>query len=753
MIDQRQSARTTAGSNHSERKGIRMTRLMRWTLTAATILAVALMSVITWHSTRWIGRTFPGFFVMANRVVPSSSLPGWEPAASAMFQHQVVAVDGVAVQSAPSVYEQVDRVAPDTSVRYTLRAPDGTVTTGVIRARRVSLTDYVLLFGAFLFCGSVFIGTALIVAWSKPDGAATPALLSAFLGVGIYSITAADLYGPSWFFRLHALAEALFPAGVFHLALVFPVDRLREMRRPMLVSVYVPFVFRAILSQVVLYWPSAYTIAHLVAVVGHGLCCVAIVGAVLRARLTTDSPRLRRQIGFVGAGAMVAFAGPVLLNCTSGFLAGFVPVNATALTAFIFPLSLGYAMITGQRLGGDLFGKGIGPHQPSGQLGTLLRRLAAPVRRAATWIESPAGQRRARGYAVGGGVLAVALITVVSINSLQWVGTTFPGFFLMRNHVIPSIALPDWQASAAPLFQHEVLTVNGERFDSAVAAYDRVRAFPVGHEIQYAVRGPDGTTSNAVVASRRFSETDYASLFGAFLFTGSAFLLTGLLVFYLRPDSAGGQGLLSAGVIGGVFVITAVDLYGPHWFFRLHVLAESMVPAGLMHLALVFPTNRLRRGQGSLLMGAYLACAVLAIGYQVALYYPVAYSAAHLVATTAQAVGGLTLIWTITYDLLTTQAEIVRRRVLVAGLGTLAAFLLPTALMGLSGLNDGHVAVNAAALTGFLFPLSFGYAIARNDLLKVDLFLARAAAILISLGVATYAVTAHRLSYLVARWH
>jgi len=98
-------------------------------------------------------------------------------------------------------------------------------------------------------------------------------------------------------------------------------------------------------------------------------------------------------------------------------------------------------------------------------------------------------------------------------------------------------------------------------------------------------------------------------------------------------------------------------------------------------------------------------------------------------------------------------ATLVRRRGLVAALGTLAAFLLPTALMGLSGLHDGRVPVNAAALTGFLFPLSFGYAVVRRDLLKVDLFVSSVASVVVTLGLATYVATAHRLADLTARWH
>jgi len=55
------------------------------------------------------------------------------------------------------------------------------------------------------------------------------------------------------------------------------------------------------------------------------------------------------------------------------------------------------------------------------------------------------------------------------------------------------------------------------------------------------------------------------------------------------------------------------------------------------------------------------------------------------------------------------------------------------------------VPVNGAALTGFFFPLSFAYAVVKRDLLKVDVFLARAVALLIALGTTTSAAVLHGL--------
>jgi hypothetical protein len=345
--------------------------------------------------------------------------------------------------------------------------------------------------------------------------------------------------------------------------------------------------------------------------------------------------------------------------------------------------------------------------------------------------------RAVRGGAICATILAAVLITLAAVNSRHWVGTTFPGFFVMANRVIPSITLSEWEANTPDLFQHQVIAVDGAPVSSSAAIYERVRQSSRGTLIQYTLRRADGVITTQAVRSRRFSARDYVSIFGAFLVTGSAFILTALLAVYLRPGSSAGLGLFSAGLVGGVFVITAIDLYGPHWFFRLHVLAECLVPASLIHLALVFPTNRLRNGRRSWLLGVYAVCLLLAAIYETVLHSPSAYTLAHLVASTAQGVGGLSLICVIGYDLFTTGSTMVRRRVLVAALGTLAAFLVPTVLMSASGLFAGRVAVNSAALSGFLFPLSFAYAIVKRDLVKIDVLLQKGVALLIVLMTTT----------------
>jgi signal transduction histidine kinase len=317
------------------------------------------------------------------------------------------------------------------------------------------------------------------------------------------------------------------------------------------------------------------------------------------------------------------------------------------------------------------------------------------------------------------------LLIAVAHNSGRWIGTTFPGFFVMANRVVPSVALPDWPDSSA-LYQHPILAVDGMPVTSSAEVYGLARQRPPGTPLRYTLGEPDGNTSTAVVPTRQFVRSDYVLLFGSFLLTGTAFAAAGLLVFAFQPYNPASLALLILGLAAGTFGITAVDLYDPHWLFRLHVIGETLVGPGFVHLALVFPRDRIGRRRRLALSCVYGPPIIMALVYESVLYMPAAYSQAHLVASVAQGIGGLLFILGVSYELLTTKSVLVRRRLAVVALGTLCGFLVPTLLMTASGVFAGSVAVNAAGLTAFFFPFALAYAIVKQDRFEIDVLLRRA---------------------------
>ena len=324
------------------------------------------------------------------------------------------------------------------------------------------------------------------------------------------------------------------------------------------------------------------------------------------------------------------------------------------------------------------------------------------------------------------GVVAATLLAVVAINTVDWIGRTFPGFFVISNRVVASIALPDWSGEGpSRFFQCQVLAVDGVPVSTPEEIYARAERTDPGSPLRYTFRRADGELFDATIETRRFSAANYLVLFGAYLITGIVFLGTGLFVFSIKQTPAS-VGLLASTVATGAFIITAADLYGPHWFVRLHVLAESLLAPSFVHLALVFPTERLGPWRRRLIGCLYGAFALFAAVYEIALDSPSAYTAAHLVASASHGAGALILVGVVTYDFLRSHSPLVRRRVAVVALGTLSAFLVPGLLMMASALLGGRVPLNAGIVTACLFPLSLGFAIVKRDLFELDVLVRRA---------------------------
>lgn len=332
-------------------------------------------------------------------------------------------------------------------------------------------------------------------------------------------------------------------------------------------------------------------------------------------------------------------------------------------------------------------------------------------------------------------LLSVGLTGVCGLTSTWWLNTTFPGFFVLENRVVASISLPHWSLTAHPeIYQQAVVAINGQPVASASALYEQVRTLPAGVPVTYTLQQNDQRT-DITLPTARFTFTDWTLLFGVYLVNGLALALIGLVAWYRSPTSAAGSALLSFGLTLALFIITATDLYAPYWFFRLHILGETFFPAAAVHLALVFPRERLGRRRAFRLALLYGAAGVLGLAYEIFLHQPAAYSLLHNLCTVYAGVAGCFLLGKMVWDYGATTLADLRRKIRVVVLGSLTGYGFPTVLMLMAGLHGGQVAVNYAAFTLFVFPLSIGYVLFTHDLLGLERVLKQSVSALMGLVV------------------
>ncbi|HEV7732210.1 MAG TPA: ATP-binding protein [Candidatus Binatia bacterium] len=319
------------------------------------------------------------------------------------------------------------------------------------------------------------------------------------------------------------------------------------------------------------------------------------------------------------------------------------------------------------------------------------------------------------------GILALAAVTTAT--SLAWVGKPFPGFFLLRNGVVASISLPGWPVAEQPaLLQTAVVAIDGAPVTSTAEVTDRVRAAAPGTVFTYTFDN-DGVRIQRAIPSQLFGVRDAILIFGVYLLNGLVFAATGLAVWMLRPQRATSWALLGLGLSIGVFTLTAMDLYGPHHLFVVHALAEAFVPGAFVHLALLFPIRR-TSGLRAAAIG-YLPCAALGAFYLTQLDSPAGYALVHSVAMASALAAIVGLLCGVVLGFQRTTSPLVRHRVRCVAFGVVAAFVLPAIVLSASVLEGGRFPVNAIGFTGFLFPLSVGYAVLKRDLFDIDTFLRR----------------------------
>jgi signal transduction histidine kinase len=327
------------------------------------------------------------------------------------------------------------------------------------------------------------------------------------------------------------------------------------------------------------------------------------------------------------------------------------------------------------------------------------------------------------------GVLAIALATRTTITSAEWVGRTFPGFLLLPNRVVASIGLADWNGPQE-LYQNEVIAVDGRPVATTDDVYDYVAGLAPDTPVTYRVRWR-GVDRDVVVRTERFGTHDWFLLFGAYLLNSAVYLASGLVTWSLRPRAPLGRALLAFGTLSTLFMVTAMDLYGPATFVRLHLVGESLFPAAGFHLGVLFPSPHAWAPYAWVF---YALGVALLIPYEIFLYTPRLYTPIHNAAMVYLGLAAVFFGWRLVQEYWRGRSQLDRQRIRVMTLGTLMGFALPGVIFLASAFTAGSVAVNSGAFTGFLFALALAYAVVKHDLFEIDAMVKRGAYYLLLTG-------------------
>ncbi|TMA37747.1 MAG: GAF domain-containing protein [Deltaproteobacteria bacterium] len=325
-------------------------------------------------------------------------------------------------------------------------------------------------------------------------------------------------------------------------------------------------------------------------------------------------------------------------------------------------------------------------------------------------------------------LVTAALSAAAVVGSLASVGRTFPGFVVWDNLFVVPLGRPNWTGIAADVpFRARVKSVDGRTVTSRRDLEALVGTTPAGTPHEYVFERP-GEREHHTIPSMVFTPWDYLATLGVYALNGFAFLAVGLAVFYLKPESRQSRALLAFGVVWGLYLLLDLDLFTAGRFGGLAFLLEALAPAAILHLALTVPEPRppLTRSGWPLV---WLYAVSVAAGLAQLWLFGHAYRALLFLNTVVfLAIAGTSLVGMASLALAAAHGRtpLARRRARVVLTGTIVAFLVPVIGLLAFFVFGRPVSFNLLTLSGFLFPLSIGYAIARHDLFEADRFVKQA---------------------------
>jgi sigma-B regulation protein RsbU (phosphoserine phosphatase) len=362
--------------------------------------------------------------------------------------------------------------------------------------------------------------------------------------------------------------------------------------------------------------------------------------------------------------------------------------------------------------------------------------------------------------ALAGMVLLLLVVTIICVvNALKWVNKPFPGFLLNERMAIAPIGQYNWTGVQAGLkYPDKILTADGRAVSSTGELEEVIIQKPVGTPVSYTVeRG--GQIVEVRVSSMRFTWVDLLMTFGSTFIAGITYMLIGLVVFSMKPDTKVSWTFLTACLFLSLWVITIFDMQSTHYgFIRLYLISSAFFPAAFVHFSLYFPEPRrfiLKYPRLQILPYLIFLMIITPMEY---LYPHKGFVVFYFLAQAYMIVAALAVLYPVTAEYFRPTSVLARQRAKVVLLGAALAFPIQTSAY-FSQLVFGsflglRIQTNLLALPLMIFPASIAYAIAKHNLFDVDVYIKRAVgyAILTAFIVGAYMVVSIPLNILVGRY-
>jgi len=259
----------------------------------------------------------------------------------------------------------------------------------------------------------------------------------------------------------------------------------------------------------------------------------------------------------------------------------------------------------------------------------------------------------------------------------------------------------------------------------------------------------DGETLEIQVPTGRVGARAVLARSGPLFILGVLYLLIGGLVFLMKPKAR--ESWLFFGLtcfLGvGIGLSSPADLIEPSWLYHLRFLANVLIPAAMIHLALYFPKARgfaVRRPWMAFV--PYIpSLAIFVLREATATEHWTVSKLVFALWTAYTVIGIAFFVGSMAWNAMRDASIITRLQSRVVFVGALLGLLIPA--LDLLSATLWQVSLFSDPVVGFgvffsLFPLSIGYTIVKHDLFAIDVIVRRTYGYVLSSAaiVGTYAM-------------
>lgn len=330
-------------------------------------------------------------------------------------------------------------------------------------------------------------------------------------------------------------------------------------------------------------------------------------------------------------------------------------------------------------------------------------------------------------------MMYLAICAYAITTTREWIGRPFPGFLVSKYNTVTPILMSSWSGPLNGIENRDrIIAINGrpvknsDEFDKIILEVEprSLLTFSI-------IR--DGEKIEKTVPISVFTLKDYLLLFPGLMLFEMILILTGLVVFYLKPNSPSSWFFLTLGVGIGVSGASVSEFCTNHTLV-ISTLSYQLVGPAVFAISLFFPVERkLRKPLAGMII--FITLSIISI-----LAFAVITGDGHLYLKTfrysilysyGSRAAGIVIMF---HSFIKSTDPLVRQQGKVVSFGFGAGFLILMAIM-VNILYFKRMNFLYTIIPWIIIPLSVGYAIVKHNLFDVDVFIRKTVSYLVVSGI------------------